>query len=151
MKPCSANRADGTPCKARALPGRDVCFAHDDSLKGVRAIGRKRGGLNRRSVVRLDRLTPASLRPVLGRLYGALDALEDGTLDPRRAAAMAAVATCITRIFEGPVIRTHPLVWWVATRTLYVGAGSMRRQGGLGWPTSPSAWQTSMLNFRLRR
>lgn len=42
---------------------------------------------------------PATLRPIIGALLDALDEVHDGTLDPKRASAMAALAGAITRAY----------------------------------------------------
>jgi hypothetical protein len=41
---CSHTRRDGSPCRASALPGKDVCLFHDPSSAAARANGRKKGG-----------------------------------------------------------------------------------------------------------
>jgi hypothetical protein len=100
MTICSSARVDGTPCKARSLPGRSHCFAHDAAQKAARDAGRLAGGKNKATNRRLDKLTPASLRPVLATLYAALDGLEDGSLEPRVAVAMASVASVIVKVHD---------------------------------------------------
>src|SRR5678815_5131913 len=45
--PCTHFKADGTSCRATALPGKDVCAFHDPSLTARRAEGRRRGGVHR--------------------------------------------------------------------------------------------------------
>jgi hypothetical protein len=97
---CSSTRADGSPCRARSLPGHAHCFAHDASQKAARDAGRLAGGKNKATNRRLDKLTPASLRPVLTKLYAALDGLEDGSVEPRVGTAMASVASVIVRVHE---------------------------------------------------
>jgi hypothetical protein len=61
---------------------------------------RLNGGKNKATNRRLDRLTPASLRPVLDTLFSALGGLEDGSIEPRVATAMASVAGVIVRVYE---------------------------------------------------
>jgi hypothetical protein len=58
------------------------------------------GGANRATTRRLEKLTPASMKPVLTKLFDALDGLEQGSVEPRTATAMASVSTAIVRIFE---------------------------------------------------
>ena len=65
-----------------------------------RRATRAAGGRNKATLRRLDRLTPASLRPVLTRLFTALDGLEDGSVEPKTATAMASVAGVIVRVYE---------------------------------------------------
>jgi hypothetical protein len=83
MTQCTATRVNGQACTARARPGRALCFAHDPDLQAQRQVARLSGGKNKSTVKRLDKLTPAGLRPVLATLYAALDSLEDGSLEHR--------------------------------------------------------------------
>jgi hypothetical protein len=41
---CSRLRRDGKPCRAKALPGRDVCAFHAEDLAAKRKAGREEGG-----------------------------------------------------------------------------------------------------------
>ena len=62
----------------------------------------RRGGKAVRTVptrARLDRLLPATLRPMIGSLLDALDEVHAGTLDPRQASAMASLAGAITKAY----------------------------------------------------
>jgi hypothetical protein len=52
----------------------------------------------------MDRLVPATLRPVVTKLLDALDGVEDGSLSPRQGAAMAALASALVRIYETSVL-----------------------------------------------
>jgi len=101
MTTCNARRKDGSPCAARALPDRLTCFAHDPELAERRRAAYAKGGTNKSTVRRLGKRMPATLRPVLDTLYGALAGLEDGTTDPKTATAMAAVSGAILRLYEG--------------------------------------------------
>lgn len=53
---------------------------------------------------RLDRLLPATLRPMIGNLLDALDEVHAGTLDPRQASAMASLAGAIVRAYSVGVL-----------------------------------------------
>jgi len=98
---CNATRKDGTPCKARAQPNVPYCWGHDPTLTEKRREKRAKGGANKATISRLGKRMPATLRPVLDTLYGALTGLEDGTTDPKTATAMASVAGAIMRLYEG--------------------------------------------------
>jgi hypothetical protein len=100
MDTCGASRRDGSPCTARALPGRSRCFAHDPDLAGKRRAANAEGGRNKATARRLDKLTPASLRPLLDKYIGAVDAVEAGELEPKQAAAMAALVGVILKFYE---------------------------------------------------
>lgn len=100
METCIATRKDGKPCVARPLPTGNYCWGHDPAMAEQRRAKSAQGGANRSTSKRLDRLTPASLRPVLDKLYAALDGLEDGTVEPKVGTAMASVASVIVRVHE---------------------------------------------------
>ena len=101
MVTCNARRKDGRPCTGRALPDRPTCFAHDPDLADRRRAANSEGGRNKATSKRLGKRMPATLRPVLDTLYGALAGLEDGTTDPKTATAMASVSGAIMRLYEG--------------------------------------------------
>ncbi len=78
--PCSAARADGQPCQARARPGRDLCTFHDPELAEARAAARKRGGAKTRERWRRE-LTEVEKRR--GPFGGVLTALLDTVAELR--------------------------------------------------------------------
>ena len=97
---CAATRKDGQPCQAPALPDDRYCWAHSERLAAERDEARRRGGRNRAALVRLRQATPARLRPVFNRLEQALEKVEDGTLTPAQAQAMAALARAMVAVLE---------------------------------------------------
>jgi len=96
---CKASRADGQPCQGKAGE-TGYCFAHDPALRAKRTAAYATGGRNKATPRRLDKLMPASLRPVLELLLGALEEVHAGDLDPRQATAMASLASAIGRLYE---------------------------------------------------
>jgi hypothetical protein len=48
MTRCSAQTANGKPCQAQAIRGRQLCFVHDPAQDTARAQARKLGGQRRR-------------------------------------------------------------------------------------------------------
>jgi general stress protein YciG len=94
----ASTRKDGGHCQAPALPKRPYCFAHDPERAEARAEARRRGGEHSAKIVRLRGLVPPRLLPVYDRLEGALAEVHDGTLDPRQASAMAALARAMTTV-----------------------------------------------------
>jgi hypothetical protein len=121
MTTCSANRKDGSPCAMQARAS-GYCFAHDPALAEKRRAAYSTGGSNKRTSRRLDKLTPASLRPVLDKLFAALDGLEDGTLEPRVGSAMASVAGVIVRVYETSEMESR-------LKVLEAGQGRMEGHG----------------------
>src|SRR5690242_12728705 len=99
MTTCTAVRADGQPCGGPAR-GSGYCFAHDPDLQAKRQAARRAGGHGKRSTSRLDKHTPHGLRPVLDRLYAALDGVAEGSLTPQQGSSMASIAGAIIRTFE---------------------------------------------------
>jgi hypothetical protein len=77
----------------------DFCYAHDATRATERDQARRKGGTNSATRARLDRLVPATLRPMIGSLLEALDEVHAGTLDPRQASAMASLAGAITKAY----------------------------------------------------
>lgn len=94
---CRATRRDGQPCQAPALAD-GMCFAHSPRVAAAREAGHARGGHHSARVVRLRRLVPERLLPIYQQLEAAMTELHDGTLDPRVAGAMAAVARAMVSV-----------------------------------------------------
>ena len=95
---CTATRKDGQPCATRVVGDGSLCFAHDPALTTKRAAVRRRGGENRSTAKRLSKLLPARLAPVFAVLERALSDVIDGSLDPKRATAAAALARAMAAI-----------------------------------------------------
>lgn len=98
-KQCRGVRKDGQCCTAKVMGPGDYCYAHDASRTAERDQARRKGGTGRATRARLDRLVPATLRPMIGSLLDALDEVHAGTLDPRQASAMASLAGAITKAY----------------------------------------------------
>jgi hypothetical protein len=99
--------AASTPCRGRALPGGEFCFAHAPELAARRVEARERGGRNRSRMARARAAMPADLSGVLQRLHAALDRLDAGQLEPRIASAMASLAGAIVRTWEVGVLEAR--------------------------------------------
>lgn len=101
---CAATRRDGRPCTAPAMGTSRFCFAHDPERTREREAARSKGGRNKAHTARMDRLVPASLRPVLATLLTALDEVHAGTLTPPQAAAMASLAGAVVKVYTTGVM-----------------------------------------------
>ncbi len=101
---CRATRKDGRPCASAIVLESGYCPMHDPARQRAVAAGRVRGGQNKATGARLDRLVPSSLRPVIAGLLDALDEVHRGDLDPKRATAMAALAGAIVRAYSVGVL-----------------------------------------------
>ena len=108
-KRCGAKRKDGTPCTACVMGRGPYCFAHDPAKAAQRDLARRKGGANSATRQRLDRLVPATLRPMIADLLGALEEVHRGTLDPKRATAMASLAAAVTRAYSVGVLEDRVL------------------------------------------
>ena len=71
-KRCTGTRRDGTPCAATVMGAGTLCYAHDPARATERDQARRKGGTNSATRARLDRLVPATLRPMIGSLLEAL-------------------------------------------------------------------------------
>lgn len=96
---CRAMRADGEPCTVRALAD-GFCFAHSQTTASKRHTARATGGRNKGTGTRLNKVMPASLKPILELLMSSVSEVHEGTLDPRQASAMASLAGAIGRLYE---------------------------------------------------
>ena len=100
MPRCLATRKDGSPCKGRALPSSDVCRFHSAQHLAEAPRLRVLGGRAKSRANRAGKLVPATLRPVLDRLLAALARVDEGQMPARQAAALAALASAICRVYE---------------------------------------------------
>jgi hypothetical protein len=94
-KQCQATRKDGSPCRAPAVAD-GLCFAHRGGEAA--AAARSRGGRGRANAARAMRRMAGGLRPIADALALALDEVHSGDLDPRRAVAMASLASALVRV-----------------------------------------------------
>ena len=101
---CRATRRDGQRCRSTIVLPSGFCPMHDPARQGEVRAARGRGGRNKARTARLDKLVPATLRPMIGTLLDALDEVHAGDLDPKAAAAMAALAGAITRAYTTGVL-----------------------------------------------
>ena len=99
-KRCAGTRRDGTPCTATVMGPGTLCYAHDPARRAERDRARRKGGANSATRNRLDRLVPATLRPMIAALLDAVDEVHRGDLDPRQASAMAALSGAIVRAYS---------------------------------------------------
>src|SRR5271166_4757153 len=48
---CNASKADGTPCGANVMGGKDFCFFHNPDMTHERKVAQRRGGKRNRAPV----------------------------------------------------------------------------------------------------
>ena len=104
---CCGTTRGGAPCQAPpyAIGEDGYCWAHSPANAEARRAAQAKGGRNRSTGARLDRLVPATLKPVLATLLDALDEVrgEDGqppALTPQQAQAMAALARAAVAVYQ---------------------------------------------------
>ncbi len=98
MSLCESTRADGSPCRARALPDRTQCWAHDGSTRELAHAARRRGGTNRSNVQRASRHMPRDMQDLSKRILAAFEAVETGELPPDRAHALARLVAAYVQL-----------------------------------------------------
>ena len=101
---CRATRRDGQRCRSTVVLGSGFCPMHDPARRAEVAAARARGGRHKATARRLDKLVPATLKPVIGTLLDALAETHAGDLDPKRASAMAALAGAVGRLYQTGVL-----------------------------------------------
>src|SRR5438552_17105731 len=102
---CPATRRAGGRCASTVLLPSGFCAAHDPDRREAVAAARAKGGRHKSAAARVDKLVPASLRPVLAALMAALGEVHgDGAgppaISPAQAGAMASLAGAIVRVYQ---------------------------------------------------
>ncbi len=94
VEECRGRRSDGSPCGSVAINASGFCFAHDPDLAGERRLMTERVN----QTARRARATDPDLEALVVRLERAVADVQDGTLDPQQALAMASLvqAMCDT-------------------------------------------------------
>ena len=134
---CQATKADGTPCQAAALPGRDTCLFHSPDRKATCAAGRKAGGrTSRRVTAVLPKDAPdlplATMADVRAMLAAAINLTLKGRLDPRVSNAAGYLAAALVRAIQGDelakwVEALEAAANWMQTTHGYHRGGNGRR------------------------
>ncbi len=100
---CSATRRDGTPCAAPPSavdPAMGYCWAHNPAKREARRAARAKGGRQRATAARAEKLVPAVLRPVLDTLLAAVGEVKDGTITTQQAGALSSLAGAIVKVYQ---------------------------------------------------
>ncbi len=115
---CKATKRNGEPCGSAVVLASGYCFLHDPDRRSEARTASARGGQGKSRIARLDRLVPASLKPTIGLLFTALEETHAGTLDPRQAGAMAALAGAISRLYASGILEERLAALEAATATV---------------------------------
>ena len=97
---CKGTTKAGKPCTFPMAFESGFCYTHDPDRAAERKEARARDGRHRANVVRLRAAAPARLAAVYDRLEDALIAVENGTLQPGQASAMASLARAMATIMQ---------------------------------------------------
>lgn len=91
---CLAVNTNGERCQAQPVRPSGYCYWHDPALADLRSRKRREGGANRSNVARARKALsqPERRLSVAARLLAAMDKLEEGSITPGTAQAIAALA-----------------------------------------------------------
>jgi len=101
---CIATTKSGTRCGNRAIGSDGKCFSHSDDFAERRRKGSITGGHNKATERRVMKRIPEDIRGTLDALFRTLQGLEDGSVDPSRAQAIATVSRAICATWETGMI-----------------------------------------------
>lgn len=96
---CPETTRHGRPCRGTPMPGRDRCFAHDESIADQRAEARRRGGRNRSVIRRIHAGLPDVLGDTVDLLVDALEAVHAGRMAASRGQAVAALGRAVATVY----------------------------------------------------
>ncbi len=99
MNQCQATTKAGTACQMPARHGRDWCARHDPELADERIVWLSKGGKNNSNQARAQKAMPDDLKTTLATLYRTLAGLEDGSIAPNVANAIASVSKAIVAVW----------------------------------------------------
>ena len=101
--PCRGTNAAGTPCSARAKPGRAWCQWHDPAREAERALWRSEGGKarsTRNTAARELKRYPTDMGSLRGTLFHVLKRVEAGDLEPNVGNSIATIARAIVTVSQ---------------------------------------------------
>ncbi len=124
MTRCSATRANGDQCRAQALPGHELCWAHDPSHRAKAAEARKAGGKNSSRAARIEARTATGVKDISRILESAMGRVYSGTMKPAQGAALASMAGAWIKLREVGEVDER-----LAELERRLEAGWQRRQG----------------------
>lgn len=102
-RPCRAAKADGSRCRAAALPGSDFCFFHDPAKADERRAAQSFGG-SRNRMKTLSADTPdmkiEDSKDVVKLISATINQVRKGEIDPRVANAIGYLANILIKAVE---------------------------------------------------
>jgi hypothetical protein len=97
---CQGTTRLGAPCNTTARPDSNWCLWHDPALEEERSEWRREGGRGKSNISRAAKRLPETLHDVQLALLRAVQGIEDGTLEPKRAQALASLARAFCTLHE---------------------------------------------------
>ncbi len=99
---CTATRRDGSHCAAppSAIGENGFCWAHDPDKREARRAARAKGGRQRATSARAEKLLPSHMRPVLGAVLAAIRDVRAGAITPAQASAIASLAGAAVKVYQ---------------------------------------------------
>lgn len=96
---CKATRNDGSPCRAEAVTGGELCFWHDPASREKMLEAAQRGGSRRTAELsEAEPLTPERARAILA---GVIGSVASGAMDAATGRAIGYLLQVEARIQEG--------------------------------------------------
>ena len=105
---CLGTNRDGSPCSATPRAS-GFCLWHDEALAGERQGWRAKGGSARSNAARAEKAMPAAMttHDLLVTLSRAIQRVEDGTMEPGPANAIASLAKVISALHEASIMESR--------------------------------------------
>lgn len=89
---CTAQRRDGSACRAPVLAGEALCWAHSPTMAAARRAARAAGGRGHGKLSRPLASLPPELAAVFAKLRELIDGVERGTIKARDAEVIGGLA-----------------------------------------------------------
>jgi hypothetical protein len=140
---CQATKADGSPCRGSALPGKSVCLFHDPTQAGKAKAARRKGGKTRSKQAAVLPLAPdvkvEDVAGVVKLLSETISQVRRGEIDPKIANATGYLSSVLLRALEGGVLAREIEAQAEAMKALRAEVEAMRRDQHLAKTAVPHA------------
>ena len=140
---CQATKADGSPCRGSALPGKSLCLFHDPTQAGKAKAARRKGGKTRsRKAAVLPSAPDVKVEDVAGvvrLLSETITQVRRGEIDPKVANATGYLSSVLLRALEGGVLAKDIEAQAEAMKALKAEVEGMRRDKHFAKTTNPHA------------
>jgi hypothetical protein len=128
---CQATKADGSPCRGSALPGKSLCLFHDPTQAGKAKAARRRGGKTRSKRAAVLPSAPdvpvKHVSDVVTLLAQTISQVRRGEIDPKVANATGYLSSVLLRALEGGELAEEMEAQAEALKALRAEVEAMRR------------------------